>query len=101
MDDNKPKGRPGELVIGTSMDNILVTIAKDGTLTYGPGYTPDAAAKMFWEALAKRRDDYEERLVFITHIEKLMARIGEQDMRAETARMQAAETKTPHDEFQA
>ena len=57
---------------------VLVRIAADGTLTYGPEYTPDEAAKMFWEALARRRADYEERLVFLAHVEKLLARIGEQ-----------------------
>jgi len=99
-DQTPPKGRPNELVIGTS-GRILLTIGPDGTLTYGPGYTPDEAAKMFWEALARRRTDYEERLVFIAHVEKLLARIGEQDMKVETARMKAGETKTPHDAFQA
>ncbi|MFJ4926815.1 hypothetical protein [Streptomyces sp. NPDC088736] len=29
----------------------LVTIHPDGTLTYGPGYTPDEAARRFWDAL--------------------------------------------------
>lgn len=29
----------------------LVTIHPSGTLDYGPGYTPDAAARAFWDAL--------------------------------------------------
>lgn len=32
-----------------------VTIAHDGTITYGPGYTPDAAAKVFWDAVGLER----------------------------------------------
>lgn len=30
----------------------LVTIHPDGTLQYGPDYTPDEAARAFWEAMA-------------------------------------------------
>lgn len=34
------------------VDNTpLVTIGRDGALTYGPNYTPDAAAKLFWDAI--------------------------------------------------
>lgn len=29
----------------------LVTITYSGQITYGPHYTPDAAAKIFWEAI--------------------------------------------------
>lgn len=36
----------------TGADNApLVTIHPDGTLDYGPDYTPDAAAHAFWEAM--------------------------------------------------
>lgn len=31
----------------------LVKIAMNGTVTYGPNYTPDEAAKVFWDALAR------------------------------------------------
>lgn len=34
---------------------VLVEIAHDGTLTYGEGYTPDDAARRFWDALAAAR----------------------------------------------
>ncbi len=33
----------------------LVTIHPDGTIEYGPGYTPDAAAKVFWQAIGEQR----------------------------------------------
>ena len=32
----------------------LVTIHPDGTLEYGPDYTPDEAARVFWDAMAAR-----------------------------------------------
>ena len=31
----------------------LVTIHPNGTLEYGPGYTPDEAARRFWDALRR------------------------------------------------
>jgi hypothetical protein len=36
-----------------SEDNLtpLVTIHPNGTLEYGPGYTPDEAARRFWDAM--------------------------------------------------
>jgi hypothetical protein len=38
----------------TGTDNApLVTIHPDGTLDYGPDYTPDAAAHAFWEAMRR------------------------------------------------
>jgi len=33
----------------------LVTIKPDGEIVYGEGYTPDAAAKAFWDALGYER----------------------------------------------
>ncbi|REE61472.1 hypothetical protein BX257_4051 [Streptomyces sp. 3212.3] len=41
---------PPTIVIGQ-----LVAIHPDGRLEYGPDYTPDAAARAFWEAMAARR----------------------------------------------
>ena len=32
---------------------VLVTINPNGTIEYGKDYTPDKAAKMFWEALGQ------------------------------------------------
>jgi hypothetical protein len=96
-----PYAKPTELVVGTA-SNPLVTIAKDGTLTYGLNYTPDEAARAFWEMMAKRRHDYEERLVFFAHVEQLLAKLGEQDLRTEALRNKAAAPDaTPHDDFQA
>jgi hypothetical protein len=37
----------------TAAHETLVTIKPDGTLEYGPNYTPDAAAKAMWSAISK------------------------------------------------
>lgn len=104
-DDEAPKfpdTAPNELVIGTSTGRVLVRINQDGNLEYGPDYTPDAAAKEFWEHMAKRRKDYEERLVFLTHVENLLSRVGEQDLKVEVARTRAeADNATPDEQFRA
>lgn len=42
------------ILIGTRTGPI-VTLKADGSLVYGPGYTPDAAATAFWEAVARKR----------------------------------------------
>lgn len=44
---------PSNIVIAGRNGEPLVTIGMDGTLTYGPHYTPDEAAKVFWEAMGK------------------------------------------------
>jgi hypothetical protein len=44
---------PTVLEIRKSDNSILVSIGPNGVLTYGPDYTPDAAAVVFWEALAE------------------------------------------------
>lgn len=31
----------------------FVSVGTDGHVTYGPGYTPDVAAKAFWDAVEK------------------------------------------------
>jgi len=33
------------------VNKTIVTINRDGTLTYGPDYNPDEAAKTFWNAM--------------------------------------------------
>jgi len=37
-------GRGGVLLVAVNMD--------DGSITFGPTYTPDAAAKVFWDSIA-------------------------------------------------
>jgi len=40
------------LVINGPDNEPLVTVLRDGTIEFGPNYTPDAVAKVFWSALA-------------------------------------------------
>jgi hypothetical protein len=52
MDDDKPSD--ADLVIGTP-SRILLVIKPDGRLIYGPDYTPDEAAKVFWTRFSRVR----------------------------------------------
>jgi hypothetical protein len=44
---------PNRIKIVFSEPETFVIVHPDGTLEYGPGYTPDAAAKAFWEAIVE------------------------------------------------
>ena len=53
-------GRPESLITHWSLNDqrggFLVLIdLRDGILEYGPNYTPDEAAKRFWEAVSESR----------------------------------------------
>lgn len=99
-EEEKPK--TNDLMIVTSEGRLLVRIAPDGTLTYGPGYTPEEAAVEFWEMMARKRIDYETRLVFLSRIEELLVRLGKQDLVTEKARLRAQEPEaSAHDNFTA
>lgn len=39
------------------ISNPIVTIKPDGTIEYGKGYTPDAAAKALWDAVGLERKE--------------------------------------------
>jgi hypothetical protein len=80
-----PKGPPGALVIGTSQDRILITIHADGRLEYGPDYTPDETAMVFWEEMGRRRLQMEERLLLIGHMEATLTRLGVADLHNQAA----------------
>jgi len=93
---------PGDLVIGTSKDRILVRIHPDGTLTYGPDYTPDEAAVEFWTQMCVRRMESEERVMHLGVVESMLIRMGNADLNYEGRQRQAqAEGATDHDRFQA
>lgn len=81
--------QPGDMVIGTSRNRILVTIKADGTLQYGPEYSPDEAATVFWEAMGQRRIAMEDRFLVIQHMEAVLTRLGRADMECERLRRQA------------
>lgn len=82
---------PGDLVIGTSRDRVLAIIKTDGQLEFGPEYSPEEAAMVFWEAMALRRLATEDRLLIVRHMEAILTRIGEADLRLEQLRVAAAE----------
>jgi hypothetical protein len=93
---------PGDLVIGTYKDRVLVRIHPDGTLTYGPDYTPDEAAVEFWTQMCVRRLESEERVMHLGVVESMLIRMGNADLNYENRRRQAqAEGATDHDRFQA
>ena len=39
------------LAVRNTDDQLVVSIGYDGSVTYGPGFTADDAAKQFWAAL--------------------------------------------------
>lgn len=88
------RSEPGDMVIGTSIDRILVTIKSNGTLEFGPEYKPDEAAMIFWEAMGQKRLEMEDRLLLIGHMEAILTRLGEADLRAESARRTAINDPT-------
>ena len=45
------KQSPFAFTIQNHDGKMMVSVGYDGTLTYGDSYTPDAAAKIFWEAI--------------------------------------------------
>lgn len=91
----------GDLVIGTSHARVLLRIKRDGRIEYGPDYTPDEAAEIFWKALAKKRTEAVEREALMGHIEHVMLQLGEQDLRYEQCQIKAkSDVGTPHDSFQ-
>ena len=46
------KQSPFMLTINAPDGSRLVSVNYDGTLTYGAGYAPDAAARIFWESVS-------------------------------------------------
>lgn len=85
---------PRDLVIGTSANRILVRIKPDGRIEYGPDYTPDEAAVVFWEEMGRRRLEMEERLLLIQHMEAVLTRLGAADLRNEAATNQLRERQS-------
>jgi hypothetical protein len=47
-----PPEPPAVLAIHDGRGNTLVQLRPDGSIEYGLGYEPDAAAQLFWQAMA-------------------------------------------------
>jgi hypothetical protein len=85
----------GALAIGTSK-HVLVVIDKTGELHYGDGYTPDGAARAFWEAMAAQRRNGEEheRELLIAHMEGILTALGAADLHNQAVQLRLAEQQT-------
>jgi len=93
------KADKNDLVIGTSLGRLLVVIKPNGALEFGPEYHPDEAAEVFWEAMARKRGQFEERMLLFAHMERLLTTIGTQDMECERLRLRADEPDLPDTEI--
>ncbi|MFD8488672.1 hypothetical protein [Streptomyces sp. NPDC059712] len=51
---------PSRLVIDGANGPLVTIHLDDGRLEYGPGYTPDAAARRFWDAVRKHTPELKE-----------------------------------------
>lgn len=91
----KDRAGPGDFVIGTSADRILVIIRANGQLEYGPEYRPDEAAMVFWENMGQRKLMMDDRLLVIGHMEAVLVRLGVADLEAERLRLAAQNETDP------
>ena len=87
--------QPGDLVIGSDRERLLVIIRANGDLVFGPEYNPDEAAMVFWEAMGQRRLQMEDRLLVIQHMEAILVRLGRADMECERLRLEAEAQEDP------
>ena len=74
----------------TTTIHPLVTIKPDGVIEYSPDYTPDAAAKIFWEALGNSMPEDRKRVGELT--EELAAAKAEISRLTENQRLQDSAT---------
>ncbi|AKZ60752.1 hypothetical protein SAM23877_p043 (plasmid) [Streptomyces ambofaciens ATCC 23877] len=51
---------PSQIVIDGANGSLVTIHLDDGRLEYGPGYTPDEAARRFWDAVRKHRPELKE-----------------------------------------
>ncbi len=86
---------PGEMVIGTPR-GPLVRIQPDGSIIYGEGYTPDEAAVTLWEAIGRRRADFEARVNYLNMLELHVALLFVCDEAYETAQRERVANPTEH-----
>src|SRR5271157_1247405 len=67
--------QPGTLSICREDGTVIVAICSDGSLTYGPNYTPDEAAEVFWTNMALKKKGMETRLQELGIMETMLIRI--------------------------
>jgi len=89
----QPEFGPNDMVIRTSKDRVLVVIHPNGELEFGPDYTPDEAAELFWVTMAIKRLGSEQRLQLLARMENLFTGIGAADIASEQARRRAEEVQ--------
>jgi hypothetical protein len=51
----KVRGPQDNLITIHKGGTALVSISLDGVVTYGEGYNPDDAARIFWDGIAAKR----------------------------------------------
>jgi hypothetical protein len=92
---------PGDLVIATDRNRVIVRIHPDGTVAYGEGYEADDAARALWEAIGRRRLDFDRRLNHLQLLELHVALVAAADESYEQAQRRAQEpTAQEIDRFQ-
>lgn len=87
-----PEKKPLEI---RTQDRILVKIHPDGSVEYGPGYTPDEAAVILWETLGRKRIEAEDRLLLFQHLEGILTNLGIADLQNERAQRRVGIQPTP------
>jgi len=80
---------PGTFTLASSNGRKIVSIDPNGKVTYGEGYTPDAAAEEFWTSMALKRRGMEERLQHLAIMETMLVRMGRADLGHERAQLAA------------
>jgi hypothetical protein len=86
---------PGEMVIATAR-GPLVRIQPDGRVIYGEGYTPDETAVTLWEAIGRRRPDFEARINYLNMLELHVALLYVCDEAYEAAQRARVQDPTEH-----
>jgi len=89
---------PGRLTLATSSGKPIVMIEPNGRVSFGEGYTPDAAAEEFWTQMALKRVGMEERLRHLAIMEAMLIRMGRADLNYERAQLAAQAQGAGHNE---
>jgi hypothetical protein len=83
----------GTLVLGIG-GKVIVSFRPDGRMEFGENYEPEEAARLFWQAVARKVQpqvgDNEVARLNQRVMEALFARLGEADLYCEQARTTAA-----------